>query len=74
MDVAAYQPLDDGRDRSDTADTSDWSAIQARCQPPSEDEANLYTNDYRWGYTLDELDKRYQELYASPKRLSKAAL
>ena len=55
-------------ERSDSVDTGDWSAIQARCQPPSDDEENLYTNDYRWGYTPGELDKRYAELYASPKR------
>lgn len=59
----------DSEARSDSFDTSDWTAIQARCQPPSDDEENLYTNDYRWGYTLEELDERYQQLYQSPKRL-----
>ncbi len=60
-------------DRSDSFDSGDWADIQERCQPPSDDEENLYTNDYRWGYTLDELDQRYEELYASPKRLFERA-
>jgi hypothetical protein len=47
----------------------DWDAIAQRCQPPSEDEPVVYANDFKWDYGLEEMGERFEEMYASGKRL-----
>ncbi|OGR42690.1 MAG: hypothetical protein A2X35_01700 [Elusimicrobia bacterium GWA2_61_42] len=48
----------------------DWQAL---CAPPAPSEEIIYQSDFRWDYTLPEMLARFEEVYASPKRLDKRA-
>lgn len=50
-----------------------WAEIMARCTPPAEDEEVLYSNDFHWNYTRDEMAARADEIYVSGKRLAERA-
>ncbi len=50
-----------------------WEQIRERCTPPDEDEEVVYSNDFRWGYTLEEMGEKFDEMYASGKRLHNRA-
>jgi hypothetical protein len=43
------------------------------CAKPSASEEIIYQSDFRWDYTLPEMSSRFEEMYASPKRLDKRA-
>lgn len=45
--------------------------LARRCRPDSADDKKLYSSDFRWGYPINELILRFQEIYASEKRLQK---
>ena len=47
----------------------DWAAIAQRCGPPREDEPVVYADDFKWGYGHEEMGARFEEMYASGKRL-----
>ncbi len=47
----------------------DWGAVAARCAPPAEDEEPVYLSDFEWGYSLERMATRFDEIYASGKRL-----
>ena len=49
------------------------AGIAGRCAPPSAGEPVIYQSDFRWDYTLPELNARFLEMYRSPKRLDKRA-
>lgn len=42
---------------------------QTRCAPPDEHERTLSYGDFRWYYTKDQMDERYEEIYDSGRRL-----
>lgn len=44
-----------------------------RCRPEGAGEAKLYSSDFHWNYSLPEMVRRFDEVYASDKRLSKRA-
>ncbi|MFA5140599.1 MAG: hypothetical protein WC728_15330 [Elusimicrobiota bacterium] len=44
-----------------------------RCAPEGEGDPKLYSSDFRWDYTLPEMRQRFEEIYASPKRLGQRA-
>lgn len=46
-----------------------WEQIAARCTPPAEDEPVVYSNDFKWDYTREEMATRADEMYGSGKRL-----
>jgi len=46
-----------------------WEQIATRCTPPAEDEPIVYANDFKWGYTREEMATRADEMYESGKRL-----
>jgi len=46
--------------------------IRARCTPPA-NEPVVYSSDFRWSYSLAEMEQRYRVMYASPKRLKDRA-
>ncbi len=66
------QAIDPTDSRADSS-SMDWQSIQARCSSQNESDPILYSNDYRWGYSMEEMEERFQELYHSPKRLSQRA-
>ncbi len=45
----------------------------ALCERPAASEEIIYQSDFRWDYTLPEMSARFEEMYASPKRLDKRA-
>lgn len=55
------------------ANDSDWDSISARCETPSAAEPVLYQTDFDWGYSAKAMDQRFEEVYASGKRLAKRA-
>ena len=50
-----------------------WQEIAQRCTPPAEDEPIVYSNDFEWGYTLEEMGEKFDEMYESGKRLDTRA-
>jgi hypothetical protein len=51
----------------------DWTAVAQRCGPPTEDEPVVYANDFKWDYSHEEMGVRFEEMYASGKRLQDRA-
>lgn len=45
--------------------------LALRCRPDNALDKILYSGDFRWGYSIDELVARFQEIYSSEKRLQK---
>lgn len=63
-----------GKSDSFSGDTeSVWATIRARCAPPGEDEQIVYSSDFQWGYSLDAMATRFEEIYESGKRLHERA-
>jgi hypothetical protein len=56
-----------------SADAELWSKIAARCTAPADDEPIIYTNDFHWNYTPEEMAARYEEIYGSGQRLTERA-
>ncbi len=48
----------------------DWDALRARCAAPTEDEPFLYGGAFSWGYSLESMAERFEEIYAAPERLA----
>ncbi len=64
----------DGKADSFAADSSDrWEQIKERCAAPADDEPIVFSNDFSWGYSIEEMGIRYEEIYASGKRLNNRA-
>lgn len=42
---------------------------EARCLPPEKDEPVVYSNEFSWGQSREEMQKNFETLYASEKRL-----
>lgn len=51
----------------------DWEEVKRRCGPQTTNELLLYFDDFKWYYTLPEMAAKYEEIYASGKRLWKRA-
>jgi hypothetical protein len=49
------------------------AAIAARCAPAGAGEEKIFQSDFRWDYSLPEMKARFEEMYASPKRLDRRA-
>lgn len=47
--------------------------LEQRCRPSAGVEKPLYSNDFRWGYSMAELMQRFTEIYKSPRRLAHRA-
>jgi hypothetical protein len=47
-----------------------WDEIAARCAPPAADEPVVYLDDFRWDYSLEDMEARFWEIYESGKRLA----
>jgi len=43
--------------------------MNSNCAPPTGDEPTVYNSDFHWGYDLNSLKERYDEIYKSGKRL-----
>ncbi|MBW2524668.1 MAG: hypothetical protein JRI23_10855 [Deltaproteobacteria bacterium] len=54
-------------------DADRWAEILARCTPPADDEPVVYSNDFHWNYTTEEMAARFDEIYVSGKRLAERA-
>lgn len=48
---------------------SSMASPAERCRPPGPQDPVIYSQDFRWGYSLDELRAVSSEFYRSPKRL-----
>jgi hypothetical protein len=73
-DVESDQPRFTAGGKADAFDDADvWDQIRTRCAPPADDEEPVFRNDFEWGYTRDEMATRYEEIYASGKRLADRA-
>jgi hypothetical protein len=68
-------PVEESQEQStqDLPVEIDWDAIAERCQPPKEGESVVYSNDFKWGYGFEEMGERFEEMYASGKRLKDRA-
>lgn len=44
-----------------------------RCTPPNEADPILYSTDFEWGLTLDQMKEKFNKVYNSPKRLYRRA-
>lgn len=44
-----------------------------RCAPEGPQAPAVFSSDFKWGYTLPEMKARYEEVYASGKRLKRRA-
>lgn len=44
-------------------------AVRARCQAPAANEPFVYSDDFKMGFTLEEMGKAFEENYQSGKRL-----
>jgi len=51
----------------------DWAMISERCARPAEDEPILYSSDFIWDYSPETMASRFEEIYASDKRLKNRA-
>jgi hypothetical protein len=60
-------------EQMDDFSSEEWSEIRARCMAAASSEPAITTNDFRWDYNLSDMAQRYQEMYASPKRLADRA-
>lgn len=49
--------------------SADETSTRARCGPPDADERTLVYSDFSWYYAPDELADKFDEIYASGKRL-----
>jgi len=49
---------------------TDIALAKQRCQPQSDSDPIVYASDFRWGYTLEDMNSRFDELYKSGKRLT----
>lgn len=47
--------------------------VNTRCAPEKAGETPVYSSDFRWGMTLEEVKLKANEMYASGKRLAKRA-
>jgi len=47
--------------------------VLTRCSSPTSDEPLIHYDEYRWYYTLDEMETKFTELYHSGKRLADRA-
>lgn len=45
--------------------------LALRCQPDNALDKKLHSGDFRWGYSIEELIHRFQDIYFSEKRLQK---
>jgi hypothetical protein len=50
-----------------------WTEIAERCGAPAADEQVLFSNDFHWGYSREEMASDFDEVYASGKRLADRA-
>lgn len=50
-------------------DLNSPAELARRCAPETANDPKLFSGDFRWGYTLDELIAKFREVYASGKRL-----
>lgn len=71
--VPASTPTSGKSDSFDGDTDAVWAQIAERCAPPTEDEEIVYSNDFEWGYTLEQMGEKYDEMYASGKRLDQRA-
>jgi len=69
------EPVEESQEQStqDLPVEIDWDAIAERCQPPEENEPVVYSTDFKWGYSSEEMGARFDEMYASGKRLKDRA-
>lgn len=51
----------------------DWKEVQRRCTPQTDNEPLLYSDDFKWYFTLPEMAAKYEEIYTSGKRLWRRA-
>lgn len=74
-EVAPSQAAPGGKADSafDSPDTDRWAEIIARCTPPADEEPAIYSNDFHWNYTPEEMAARFDEMYPSDQRLADRA-
>jgi hypothetical protein len=51
----------------------DWDEVAKRCGAPTDDEPVVYQSDFEWGYTIEDMGRRFDDMYASGKRLKDRA-
>ena len=48
---------------------SAWAEAKQRCAPPADDDPVLYSDAFKWGYSLDDMAAAFAETYERPDRL-----
>jgi hypothetical protein len=56
-----------------TKETTDWTAVAARCAPAAADEPVIYAEDFHWKMLREVMQATWENMYDSPKRLQKRA-
>ncbi len=47
-----------------------WAEIEKRCQRPAADEPIIYSDDFQWGISAEEMGESFDKIYHADKRLS----
>lgn len=68
--AAIPEPAAPKKTKTAASAEEDFSVL---CPPPSSSEEIIYQSDFHWYYTMPEMMTRFDEMYASPKRLDKRA-
>ena len=55
------------------ASSFDFNIAKQRCAPAQDGEPKVYAQDFKWGYTFEEMGAHYIEIYSSGKRLAQRA-
>ena len=58
---------------ADMPNSSQEEQLKNRCAPPSSQEEVVYSNDFKWGMSLEEMKTKFEEMYHSGKRLKSRA-
>lgn len=66
-------PIGQGRLQETAAQAGGGAFDMRRCGPEDPKAKPVYSNDFKWGYSLGDIKTRYEEIYASGKRLGRRA-
>lgn len=66
-------PIGEGRLQETAAQAGGGVFDMRRCGPEDPKAKPVYSNDFKWGSSLDDIKTRYEEIYASGKRLGRRA-
>ncbi len=70
---ASATPLGKADSAAEIEGFPEWESVLARCAPPTEDEPVIYQTDFKWDTPHEAMAAKFDEMYASDKRLTDRA-